>query len=177
MGPRSVRRRATDSTGSVGRVALRLVAQQDHAPRLLDVGRFRDREADRAIDRRLHLAECGARRIGDRDEDAAIGEEPDRDRREALPDVRVHAGRRAEVHGDALDVDVAEPCLRRQAAREILREQPATLDQDLTEPLTGAGLLTQCVVQLLRLEQLALQQDRAQMGPLLLTEVGVVETR
>ena len=58
----------------------------------------------------------------------------------------------------------------RKPARQILREEPATLDEDLAETHAALRLLTQSVVELLRLEQPALEEDCAQMWSRLFVE-------
>ena len=61
---------------------LGLSAEQDHAPRLLDVRQLRDGEHDRVTDRGLHLRQSVAGRIGDRDQEIALATEADRHRGE-----------------------------------------------------------------------------------------------
>ena len=61
---------------------LGLSAEQDHAPRLLDVGQLRHGEHDRVTDRGLHLRQSVAGRIGDRDQQIALATEADRHRGE-----------------------------------------------------------------------------------------------
>ena len=128
---------------------LGLAAEQDHAPRLLDVRELRHGEHDRGSDRGLHLCQSGAGRIGDRDQEIAVAAKADRNRGEPQPDLGVETGGSAQVDRDVLDVDVVDPVLRREPASEILGEEPAALDQDLAEPLPAARLLTQRVVELL----------------------------
>lgn len=64
-----------------------------------------------------------------------------------------------------------------ERAGDVRRKQPASLDQDLAEPLVLLLLLGKRGVELLRLQQLALQQHGAEMRPRLVVEEDVVEPR
>ena len=64
-----------------------------------------------------------------------------------------------------VNVDVDESVLGRQGARDVLRIEPATLDEDFAEALPGARLLRKRLVELLVSQKLALQEHRSQMRP------------
>jgi hypothetical protein len=70
-----------------------------------------------------------------------------------------------------LDVDVVDAELGGEPARQVLREDPAALDQDLAEAPATPCLLAQSVVELVGLEQLGLEEDRAKVRPGFLVEI------
>ena len=81
----------------------------------------------------------------------------------------------AQVDRDVVDVDVLDAELGRERACDVLREEPAALDEHLAEAPAGAGLLAECFVELLGGEELALQQHRTEVGTCVVTREGVIE--
>src|SRR5688500_1259880 len=92
-----------------------------------------------------------------------------------LAGLLAHARGSAGIHGNVLDVDVVDPVLVCQGARDVLREEPPALDQDLAQALACTALLLERLVEPLGRQHPALQQDGTEVRTHLFLEERVIQ--
>jgi len=142
-----------------------LVSLQKPAPRILNVVALGHRERYGTVDRLAHVLQVLAGGISHGHEERAVGAQPNPDRRTPLSNFRVQERRSTEIDRNVEDVEVLDAELSGESTCDVLRKQPATLDEDLTKPTPGSNLLGQREIELLGAEQLALEQHGAQSRP------------
>jgi len=144
--------------------ALRLAADAGHRP--LEVVRLGDREAHVVAERQAQVIRArDVGRVGDRDKEKIVGEEANRDGLVTEGELLLEQADGVAVGLALREVDVVESEQVGKRFRQISARHPAVADGDHAQPAAGQALFLECLLDLLDVEQPAVDQEGAEVLP------------